>query len=256
MARSLLKAKGLSNSFWVEVVIAIVYILNISPTRVVMNKTPYEAWNGRKPHVSHLKFFGWIAYALINSQICCKLDEKTTKYIFVGYSSQSKAYRLYNHLSGKIIISRNVVFNEEVEWDWGSVQKHDQMPIVEDIVVDSSSSNSASSSPTVNSNSSSPVSSISLSPVNSNSSSSSETPPRKFRSLREIYASVSFILCVLDPEFYDEAAQVQEWCNAMNEEIAAIQKNQTWELVDLPKGKHVIGLKWVFKTKYQVDGSI
>lgn len=48
------------------------------------------------------------------------------------------------------------------------------------------------------------MSSNSSSPVNSNSFSSSETPPKKFRSLRKIYAYGSFTLCVLDPEFYDE----------------------------------------------------
>lgn len=37
---------------------------------------------------------------------------------------------------------------------------------------------------------------------------------------------------------------------AMHEEISAIQKNETWELVDLPEGKNVIGLKWVYRTKY------
>ena len=42
----------------------------------------------------------------------------------------------------------------------------------------------------------------------------------------------------------------------MDEEITAIERNQTWELVDLPEGKKVIGLKWVYKTKYKEDGTI
>ena len=42
----------------------------------------------------------------------------------------------------------------------------------------------------------------------------------------------------------------------MDEEIASIEKNQTWELVDLPNGRDVIGLKWIYKTKYNEDGSI
>ena len=42
----------------------------------------------------------------------------------------------------------------------------------------------------------------------------------------------------------------------MKEEIGAIEKNRTWELVDLPQGKNAIGLKWIFKTKYHADGSI
>jgi len=49
-----------------------------------------------------------------------KLDERSEKCIFVVYSLQSKAYRLYNPISGKVIISRNVVFNEDVSWNFNS----------------------------------------------------------------------------------------------------------------------------------------
>jgi hypothetical protein len=42
----------------------------------------------------------------------------------------------------------------------------------------------------------------------------------------------------------------------MNEEIQSIDKNQTWDLVELPKGKDVIGVKWVYKTKYNDDGKV
>ena len=42
----------------------------------------------------------------------------------------------------------------------------------------------------------------------------------------------------------------------MNEEISAIERNRTQELVDLPEGKDAIGLKWVFRTKLNADGSV
>ncbi|KAF3622046.1 hypothetical protein FXO38_31523 [Capsicum annuum] len=42
----------------------------------------------------------------------------------------------------------------------------------------------------------------------------------------------------------------------MEEVLLAIQKNQTWDLVNLLEGKKAIGLKWVFRTKYHADGSI
>ena len=42
----------------------------------------------------------------------------------------------------------------------------------------------------------------------------------------------------------------------MIEEMKCIRKNNTWDLVDLPEGKHAIGLKWVFYTKYNADDSI
>ena len=110
MARCMLKEKKLPNQFWGEAVATAVYLLNISPTKAVLNQTPYEAWKGRAPRVSHLKVFGCVAYALVN--IRSKLDEKSVKCIFIGNCAQSKAYLLYNPLSGKVLVSRNVEFNE------------------------------------------------------------------------------------------------------------------------------------------------
>ena len=42
----------------------------------------------------------------------------------------------------------------------------------------------------------------------------------------------------------------------MDEEIQCIEKNQTWELVDVPKGKDVINVKWIYKTKQDADGNV
>ena len=57
--------KKLPNDYWAEVMVVDVHILNISPTMVVRNITPYKAWFHRKPNVIHLMVFGRIAYALI-----------------------------------------------------------------------------------------------------------------------------------------------------------------------------------------------
>lgn len=67
MARSIIKAVGLLNQLWGEVVATTMYILNISPTKAILNQTPYKAWKGKKPSISHLKVFGCIAYALVKS---------------------------------------------------------------------------------------------------------------------------------------------------------------------------------------------
>ncbi|KAG6385388.1 hypothetical protein SASPL_154223 [Salvia splendens] len=105
-----------------EAVATAIFLLNISPMKAVQNRTPYEAWGGTKLTVSHLRVFGCVAYALVSSQRRRKLDEKSVKCIFIGYSSQSKAYKLYIPLSGKVIISRDVVFHEDAGWDWESKQ--------------------------------------------------------------------------------------------------------------------------------------
>lgn len=67
IARSMMKAKGLSNEFWAEVVNSAVYLLNRSLTKAALNMTPYEDWFERKPYINHLKVFGCVAYHLIHS---------------------------------------------------------------------------------------------------------------------------------------------------------------------------------------------
>lgn len=52
------------------------------------------------------------------------------------------------------------------------------------------------------------------------------------------------------------AATQKSWQDAMQEEISALEKNGTWDLVMLPQGKQVVGCKWVFKVKYLADGSV
>ncbi|MCO5561878.1 hypothetical protein L7F22_015503 [Adiantum nelumboides] len=60
--------------------------------------------------VSYLRVFGCLAYAHIPQQLRGKLDDKAVKCIFVGYSSGSKGYRLYNPATNKIFESRDVIF--------------------------------------------------------------------------------------------------------------------------------------------------
>ncbi|KAG9444893.1 hypothetical protein H6P81_016233 [Aristolochia fimbriata] len=55
---------------------------------------------------------------------------------------------------------------------------------------------------------------------------------------------------------YEEATKDDGWVEAMNKEIASIEKNDTWTLTPLPLRKKSIGVKWVYKTKYQSNGKI
>lgn len=57
----------------------------------------------------------------------------------------------------------------------------------------------------------------------------------------------------MEPTCYEDAVTKEEWDNAMKEEIEAIEKNNTWMLVDWPPNKEVVGLKWIYKRKYNSD---
>lgn len=61
---------------------------------------------------------------------------------------------------------------------------------------------------------------------------------------------VAMFIAAEDPNCFEEAMQQDVWRQAMEAEITSIEENKTWELVDLPIEAKVIGVKWVFKTKF------
>ena len=93
---------------------------------------------------------------------------------------------------------------------------------------------------------------------------STSTDPVKTRSLCEIYeygTPNSFSIFALfsqidDPLTFEEVVEEDVWAQAMDEEIECIEKNQTWELVDVPKDKDVISFKWIYKTNQDADGNV
>ena len=81
-----------------------------------------------------------------------------------------------------------------------------------------------------------------------------DEPVRGTRSIEEIYQRSNVVVC--EPDNYEEAQQNPSWQKAMEEEIFMIEKNKTWELVDRPGDKNIIGVKWIFRTKLNADSSI
>lgn len=69
-------------------------------------------------------------------------------------------------------------------------------------------------------------------------------------------AFISQVSRVVIPNNVQEALKVPEWREATFEEMRALEKNATWEKVDLPQRKGVVGCKWVFTVKYNSDGSL
>ena len=122
MARSRLKEKHLSNEYWGDAIICSIYIMNRSPTKSVKNQVPQEAWSCKNNNISHLRISGCVAYAHVPQQMRRNLDERSEKCVFVGYNEDSKEYRLYNPITKKYVINKDVEFKEEEVWN-GSIDK-------------------------------------------------------------------------------------------------------------------------------------
>ena len=105
MVRSMLLEKNIPRVFWPEAVNWTIHVLNRSPTLAVRNMTPEEAWNGSKPSVEHFRVFGCLSHVHVPDSKRIKLDDKSMKCILLGISEESKAYRLFDPVSKKIMVS-------------------------------------------------------------------------------------------------------------------------------------------------------
>ena len=87
------------------------------------NKVTQEPWTSMNHIGSYLIFFGCVAYAHVPDEMRKKLDKKGHKCIFVGYSEDTKACKLYDPVARKLIINHDVQFIENESWA-GTVEKN------------------------------------------------------------------------------------------------------------------------------------
>ena len=207
MVRSMLKSKNMSKEFWAEAVECAVYVQNRCPHKKLGDQTPQEAWSGQKPTVSHFKVFGSVAYAHVPDQRRTKLEDKSQKYILIGYDEKTKGYRLFDPINKKVIVSRDVRVNEASKWDWNN--STEAVVELEEASVDVPTSNSTE-----------------------DSDNEDEPSQPRMRSLQDLYENTEevHLVCLLaDSEdvSFKEAVRNKDWKNAMNEEIKAIERNDT-----------------------------
>jgi hypothetical protein len=118
-ARALLRQRRMPDKYWGEAVVTAVHLLNRSPTKSLLGKTPYEAWHGCAPSVSHLKVFGCVTYVKDMGQLR-KLDDRGKPGVFIGYAEGAKAYQILDPTMKRVMVSRDVVFDEGRGWDWST----------------------------------------------------------------------------------------------------------------------------------------
>ncbi|KAI5342160.1 hypothetical protein L3X38_010035 [Prunus dulcis] len=188
-----------------------------------------------------------------------KLDDSVVKCIFVGYGKCEKGYRVYNLHTKKIEVSRSVIFDEGSLWNWEkqnvvyvtipmSFGEHSNVT-KEDYDVTTPSA--------PESHTKDDVGVTKIISGSSNASAQGESPSSthvKLKDITEIYARCN--MSIIEPENFEEASRDKAWQQAIEAEMEMIEKNETWELVDRPSEKPVISVKWVYKTKLNLDGSI
>ena len=112
-AKAMLHDQGLPLFLWAEACNTAVYLQNRSLHPALGHMTLEEAFSGKQPDIGHLRIFGCITYSYIAKEKRTKLEPTAEKGIFVGYSETSKAFRIYIPAQRRVVVRRDVKFEED-----------------------------------------------------------------------------------------------------------------------------------------------
>ncbi|KAI3687049.1 hypothetical protein L1987_80739 [Smallanthus sonchifolius] len=287
-ARSMLADSKLPLTFWAEAVSTACYVHNRVLIAKPLQKTPYELWLKRVPYIGFLKPFGCPCTILITHGVLPKFGAKSDEGYFVGYSSQSKAYRVFNSRTWIVEESANVECREHVVCEQGKgpnwlfdIDSFTQ--IFEPLIfsnMECSSSKSTSSASTSSSDyrldfpspyirmkrpSIDPPSVTEAIEAGTGEASTSNTTSSNL-SDQEIFNEASSIHAEeasdantannVEPKKIDEALKHNSWIEAMQEELLQFKRQDVWKLVDLPPGQTTIRTRWVFRNKQDERGIV
>ena len=244
------------------------HLINLLPSAALNAKTPLEVWSGKPINdYDTLHVFGSTAYYHVKES---KLDPRAKKALFMGVTSGVKGYRLWCLSSKKIISSKDVTFDEsamlkKVTID-GKVsentfqQPEGRLPQVEGTqklvefqttsvkpVEDQQTKHEVDVGEEEVSNEE-PQQQHNL-PI------AISRPRREIRKPARFEDMVAYAFPVVEegiPQTFLEAnssPDKEKWKKSMDEEMQSLMKNHTWKLATLPKGKKVIGCKWVYAQK-------
>ena len=210
--------------------------------------SPYKLWKRRKPNIGYFKVWGCLAYCKKTYPNKTKL--RATKRVFVGYASNSYAYRLLDLESNVIIESREVEFFEnllsesncKLPTSVGESQGETPPKVVEKPIVPRKSQRVRKEKV------------LGSDEIDSQRiyfylvGGDREDIIMKIPKVLQI--EIPKVLQIEDPKTYKEAMTSRDasfWKEAINDEIYSIMSNQTWELVNLPSGSKPIGFQWDFE---------
>ncbi|KAJ9552489.1 hypothetical protein OSB04_016534 [Centaurea solstitialis] len=225
----------------------------------MVSKTPSEIWSGEVPSLAYLKVWGCEAYVRREAQD--KLEPRSERCYFVGYPTNSFGYLFYKPSENKVFVARRAWFLErELISKETSGSQIDLEEIQESTSMETdvgTSSQQQVVEPTV------------VEPQQKVTEESDIQPPPVRRSDRVRHAPERYNLLISDgddtqvdldePTSYQEAMagpEAAKWKEAMESEMQSMYDNQVCDLVDHIPSLKIVGHKWVFKKKTDMDGKV
>ena len=125
---TLMAQASLPTTFWVEAFETSVYLINRMPTPILRNSSPYEKLFKQLPDYSFLRTFGCTCYPNLKPYSANKLQPRALRCVFLGYSDSHKGYKCLHRASGRVYVSRDVIFNEH-EFPFAQPTNPSKLPI-------------------------------------------------------------------------------------------------------------------------------
>lgn len=264
MARCMLLDKKLPKILWPYALSYAAYTRNRCYVKR-LGKTPFEAFVGKKPNVSHMQGFGQKCMTLV--QGAKKLDARANEGVFVGYDKYSPAYLVYDVTTQTVRKARCVKFLSKASTAQvdNEVQIQIQNPI-ESEVARKSESVEEDKTPQRQEDEISDEKSEDVEneePTEAKQSTDKRFPARLREKPKwlEDYVQKVDESCQLDycylvgvhvPETFKQAEECEnsvQWKRAMDDEMESLVDNDTFELTVLPEGRKCVGGKWVYAVK-------
>lgn len=322
--------------FWDEAFTTACYLINRMPSSVLRNSTPFNHLFHTNPDYTHLKSFGCACWPNLRKYNRHKLDYRSTLCVFLGYSTYHKGYKCLDRKTGRIYVSRDVVFDEthypfvnsnfSEKSDFSSTSFPNSEPVTQnshlrDFLLIPNATNTLPSGPfpvqthldqmAAQTNlphqthtNDSPQTNLPGNPVQSSTiahfdiaqheSLSPQHSPLDNPSAPMMLAQQQHIIdssptaaatgiqtrsksgihrpktlsdgtirydpsrraFFAAPSSYRQALSDPIWRIAMESEFAALRQTNTWSLVPKPPRVNIVGSKWIFKAKYQPNGSL
>lgn len=111
-AIAMLNQAKLPEGFWGQAVVYLANILNATPSSALSDTTSFEVWNRRKPDLSAYRTFGCRAFVHIQKKERTAFGSHTRPCVFIGFEDGFKGWKVYDPKAKKVIISRDVIFDE------------------------------------------------------------------------------------------------------------------------------------------------
>ncbi|XP_040370262.1 uncharacterized protein LOC112183342 isoform X3 [Rosa chinensis] len=277
MGRVMLHSAGLTPNLWAEAISTACYTANRAFLRPGTNKTPYELWKGKKPNVSHLRVFGSPCYIYRDREYLGKFDARSDKGIFLGYSLDSRAYRVYNKRTMSVMESYNVsiddcaVSNVQVNPDEDQPSGSRVNVGLNEETDDSSNDPIFDHPPVLRTGFKQVQKDHSTQDVIGNVHEGIQTRRQVATKVSTDSALACFLtenevniniishcgfVSLIEPKNVKEALNDDEWINAMHDELNQFARNDVWYLVPRLSEFNVIGTKWIFRNKSDEHGNV